>query len=78
MKPSMSLAGVRRLCRQRSRMSAAVCWDCDMISFICGGNSSSCVDPSSVNTFLMKFSIGVDVFSFLLCSFIFTNTILVL
>ena len=73
MKPIIGLAGVRCLCRQRSRVSAAVSCDCDMISFICGGSSSNCVDPSSVNTFLTKFSIGVDILSFLLCSFIFTN-----
>ena len=32
-----------------------------------------CSDTSSVNAFLMKFWIGVDILSFLLCSFIFTN-----
>ena len=77
MKPIMGLAGVRCWCRQRSRVSAAVSWDCDMISFICGGNSSSCVDPSSVNTFLMKFSIGVGIclFCFAL-SYLLTTPVL--
>jgi len=73
MNPTIGLAGVLSLCRQRSRVRAAVSWDCDMNSFICVGISFLCEDPSSENAFLMKFSTGVDILSFLLCSFIFTK-----